>query len=145
MSAVAIPTPDGWDDIDGRRYWDYSTPTSDLVSAFSDDVYPTTYNVDSEPVVVERLALLHVESVEAAYASYHGEGRWEPGRDQGTELTLYALVKLRDGRWCSVDAWNDYTGWGCQDGVDVRIAATRERVISHGMTNEMRDALGVGP
>lgn len=140
---VVIPMPDGWEGIDGRSSWDYETPTGDLAYALSGEFRVTTYNVDADAVETDPITLLNVESVEVAYAAYHGEGRWTPGDRCGTELTLYALLCLRDGRWASIDAWNDYTGWGCQDGVDVRIAATRERVISHGMTDDIRAALGL--
>lgn len=30
------------------------------------------------------------------------------------------LLAMRDGRFAYVEGWNDYSGWGCQDGVEVR-------------------------
>ena|SRR2546421_8420577 len=67
---------------------------------------------------------------------------WQPGDGAGTELELVAVLRLLDGRWASVEAWNDYTGWGCQDGSDVRIGDSEEQVIRHGLSAEGRRALG---
>ncbi len=30
------------------------------------------------------------------------------------------LIELNDGRWAYVSGWCDTTGWGCQDGTDVK-------------------------
>lgn len=76
------------------------------------------------------------------YVSYHGYDRWQPGDDTGTELTLAAVLRLHDGRWASVVAWNDYTGWGCQDGADIRIGATVDEVVAQGLDQESRVLLG---
>lgn len=73
--------------------------------------------------------------------SYHGT-EWTSG-ETGTELNLYAVLRLKDGRWASLEAWNDYTGWGCQDGATVRIGATREAVTRFGLTDAGRRALGM--
>jgi hypothetical protein len=61
--------------------------------------------------------------------------------DVGTELKLVALLRLKDGRYATVIAWNDYTGWDCQDGADVRIAETRDAAICHGLGNDERSML----
>lgn len=49
-----------------------------------------------------------------------------------------AVGRLRDGRWFRVSAWCDYTGWGCQEGGDSVVSATREGIIQFGMTEEER-------
>jgi hypothetical protein len=36
--------------------------------------------------------------------------------DEGS--TFCGVVKLHDGTYASFEAWTDYTGWGCQDGVE---------------------------
>jgi hypothetical protein len=84
-----------------------------------------------------------VEAVEDWYVEYHGEGRWQPGKDVGTELTLVAVLRLRDGRYASLSAWNDYTGWGCQDGSDVRVGPSKAHVARFGLTQSERTLLGL--
>jgi hypothetical protein len=62
--------------------------------------------------------------------------------DVGTELDMVALLELNDGRWASLEAGNDYTGWGCMgDFAAVRIGSTREAVIRYGLTKESRARL----
>lgn len=46
----------------------------------------------------------------------------------GTELQVYAVLRFKDGRWGYLEAWNDYTGWGCQDGVEWNVADTAEQL-----------------
>ena len=84
-----------------------------------------------------------VARVDAYYVSYHKWGPWKPGEPTGSELRLVALAELKDGRWLSVEAWNDYTGWDCQDGSDNRVGATRLQVIHYGLTLDARALLGV--
>ena len=89
------------------------------------------------------LEMEDVARVDAYAISYHDE-RWQPGEATGTELRLTAILELTDGRWASLEAWNDYTGWGCQDGSSVRIGPDRESVVRFGLTSEGRDELGLG-
>lgn len=64
----------------------------------------------------------------------------------GTELHVYAVVRFTDGRWGYVEAWNDFTGWGCQDGIDWRISDEGpERLYEVGMTDEGRARLAWKP
>lgn len=88
------------------------------------------------------LSASNVAEVVAWHVSYHNEGKWQPGMDVGTELDLHALLRLTDGRWASVVAWNDYTGWDCQDGADVRIGPDKPSVIWHGLDSGSRELLG---
>ena len=66
----------------------------------------------------------------------------EPGG--GTELTLVAILRLNDGTFAAVDAWNDYTGWGCRDGVEVLFASTLDDLKAW-LTDETRRRLGIAP
>jgi hypothetical protein len=50
--------------------------------------------------------------------------------------------RLNDGRWFAVEAWNDYTGWGCQDSADVLAGATEEYVVYQGLGVDARKRLG---
>lgn len=92
----------------------------------------------------EPLTMADIARVDTYAISYHDQ-RWTPGEDNGgTELALYALLELADGRWASLEAWNDYTGWGCQDGSTVRIGTDRDTVVRFGLADEGRRALGLG-
>lgn len=53
------------------------------------------------------------------------------------------LGRLVDGRWVTVVAWSDTTGFGCRQGVDWRINDTRELAISQGLDKEARSHLGL--
>ncbi|MFI7691725.1 hypothetical protein ACIBQ6_21840 [Nonomuraea sp. NPDC049655] len=90
----------------------------------------------------EPLTLADVARVDTYAISYYGD-RWKPGDDTGNELELYALLELKDGRWASLEAWTDYTGWGCQDGSTVRIGPDRDTVVRFGLTDEGRSTLGL--
>lgn len=90
----------------------------------------------------DRVTAYEVDEVVRWHVSYHGAGKWQPGTDTGTELSLYAVLRLKSGLWASVVAGNDYTGWGCQDHADVRIGETEEAVVTHGLDAEGRVALG---
>ena len=71
----------------------------------------------------------------------HAFNGWSP--EDGGSVQLHTLVELHDGRWAVGEAWADYTGWGCRDGVDWRIAADRETAIRLGASEEGREALGL--
>lgn len=53
-----------------------------------------------------------------------------------------AVFELKDGRYATVVSWCDYTGWGCQDGGEARIAATEEEAINFGLDGGHRSILG---
>jgi hypothetical protein len=93
---------------------------------------------------VDRICTHDVAEVTDWFVSYHSGGRYVVGSgDTGTELELFAILRLHDGRWASVSAWNDYTGWGCQDGSNVAIGDSREQVITFGLDEEGRRKLGL--
>jgi hypothetical protein len=43
---------------------------------------------------------------------------WGHCNDVGTEWSGGFLMELKDGRWMYLTGWCDYTGWGCQDGIE---------------------------
>lgn len=93
---------------------------------------------------VDAICTHDVAEVTDWFISYHSGGRYEVGSgDTGTELDLVAVLRLWDGRWASVQGWNDYTGWGCQDGSTVAIGESREQVIRFGLDEEGRRKLGL--
>lgn len=117
----------------GKRWWELSTPIDDLQASLEQAVVL--------PADTGSLSIDMVASVER-YAISHNGSNWEPGDDGGTELSLFVVGTLVDGRWFGVEAWNDYTGWGCQDGSDAYVGATEDDVVAHGLTNDARSALG---
>lgn len=46
---------------------------------------------------------------------------------------------LTDGRWFSLTAWCDYTGWGCQDGGEHYVDATRDGALKQLTIEEQVD------
>lgn len=51
--------------------------------------------------------------------------------------------RLADGRWFTLSAWCDYTGWGCQDGCTRRIAETQAAIVRLALTDDERSRLGI--
>lgn len=62
-----------------------------------------------------------------------------------SSVECYAVVRLTDGRWASLSAWADTTGWGCQDGVTWHIGESQEQVERWGLDDDGRKALGIDP
>lgn len=76
----------------------------------------------SESLSRARIDPSEVTSVVAAWGSGSGQGKDSgPGWSKKgvTDWTGGFLLKLTDGRYAYVTGWCDYTGWGCQDGVEV--------------------------
>lgn len=126
-------------EVDGDR-WSVEGPAGELTYAldpseanFATAAAPPTTCPGFDLADVGQVVRYHVDS---------NEGLWAPGRDIGTELEMYLVLKLTDGRWAAVEASTDYTGWGCQSGADVRIGDTEQQVVEYGLTRSGRDALG---
>ena len=121
--------PDFPERVEGDR-WNQPDPIADIIYAL-------------DAAASSGLTLGDLAEVTEYDISSHGL-KWSPGSDAiGSELQMTLLGRLQDGRWFSLDAWNDYTGWGCQDRCDIYIGDTREDVIANGLTAEGRNALGV--
>lgn len=124
--------PDFPEATTSEHRWDQPTPLDDIASAF-------------EVAGVEGVTFEDIASVTHYSIDYHGV-KWEPAPGDsggGTELGMVLLGTLNDGRWFGLEAWNDYTGWGCQDNADLYVGPTREDVIANGITADGRAALGV--
>lgn len=52
----------------------------------------------------------NIQRCVAAWGEQGSYAEWEGG----------FLLELRDGRYAYLSGWCDTTGWGCQDGVEVR-------------------------
>lgn len=130
-----------WPVLDTEKAWGCGAPTDDLVAAFESG-YVTFQTAQPISQPCDRIAVTDIDRVDAYCVKYEGRN-WQPGEEGRTVLEMVVLAELGDGRWASISAWNDYTGWGCQDAADVRIGATREDVIAYGLTNGDRDLLGL--
>ncbi len=51
-----------------------------------------------------------IEAVTAAWGDQGALAEWTGG----------FVFRLKDGRWAYLSGWCDTTGWGCQDGADVK-------------------------
>ena len=130
-------------DLDTKSSWDLPVPYYDLA-------YALTYAEDghhrSTPPADRGVRLADVAEVVRYSISYHDE-KWSPGDEEnwgsfgGTELEMSLVGTLKDGRWFTVEAWNDYTGWGCRDDTDVFLSATESEALSK-LTDSARYALG---
>lgn len=125
---------------EAQRYLD-GNPHYELVSAFEAYGDFSTASFPSEkvnPFTFDDIA----EVTEYDIKSH--EERWEkPGDYIGSELDMVVVGRLKDGRWFSGKAWNDYTGWGCQDGVDWKVADTYTQLVYDGLDDEDRNRLAL--
>lgn len=132
---------------DTKSAWDYDTPMSDLIEALGCALF-TTATVAPEPT--ERLSVFDIKSIEREYVTYNSgyygdgppPGSWAAGDPCGSELDMIVLAELENGLWLGIEAWNDYTGWGCQDGATASVG-TRDDVIRHGLSDDACRKLGL--
>lgn len=57
----------------------------------------------------------------------------------GSEWSGGFLMELKDGRWLYLTGWCDYTGWGCQDGIEETYFDSRPKLESLKKDNEASD------
>lgn len=137
--------PDWPETAEEEFRWDYPAPYADLYAALDTGVFLTA-GVPSE--VAPPFGMSDIASVKGYAISGNDrfggpDGPFQPGQGLGTDLTMILFGQLNDGRWFSVNAWNDYTGWGCRDDSQVRVAADERTIIANGLDNEGREALGL--
>jgi hypothetical protein len=90
-------------------------------------------DTDSDPV-----SRAEIVSVPHMYSSDAGNNRDYDDTD------FAALVELTGGRWATLHAGNDTSGWGCfGDYVRWRVFSSRDEAIAMGLTNESRRWLGL--
>lgn len=129
-------------DSAGIESYTHVTPYSDLIESLDSG---RTGTAEAPSTELDRISFEQVATVEKYAISYHGED-WRPGNYDGyagTELNMTILGTLKDGRYFTVVAWNDYTGWGCQDDSVVRVGATRDDCIRYGLDTAARALLGL--
>ncbi len=68
-----------------------------------------------------------IEEVLCAWGSTpNDDGGGNQSDGFGTEWSGGFVLKLKNGKYAYITGWNDYTGWGCQDGIEIRIADSFE-------------------
>ena len=112
------PTPDP--DLSVEYLWDWPSPYYDFLYALG--------RADA----LEYLGA--IRSVERYSIEHNGSG---------TELSMGILGRIGEDEWFILTGWNDYTGWGCQDGASFTTYSTRQDAIDNGLTNEERTLLGL--
>lgn len=58
------------------------------------------------------------------------------------EENWLVVLKMKDGRWCFVEAGCDYTGWDCRAGGNHYFASSEEELVRYHMTQSNRRDLG---
>lgn len=114
----------------------------DYVSMFSADRETFTA---APPLQKQKIASLKADRVDGVMASY------AISNDIGSELSACGILTLKADHggergyiaehYASFRAWNDYTGWGCQDGVDFHVG-TFQDVLRWGLGDQERRLLG---
>ena len=139
MTLIHPDWPEIPDDVTGWTWHNFEGALYDLREALDTEALEAVpFNTGSE-----KLSITDIATIEKYSLSYGG-GPENPKDGSGTDLSLTILGTLKDGRWFTIEAWNDYTGWGCRDGSEVRTAKTREQAINYGLTKEGRETLGLG-
>ena len=105
------------DDYDWEEVFKYATPTR-IVGA------PDTLSTAS----------FDREDVKQIIGMANGENDYE---------SWLGVFELNDGRFVSISAGCDYSGWGCQEGGSSQVAVTETDIIRYGLTDEDRERLGL--
>jgi hypothetical protein len=123
-------------------YYNLPVPMGDLAHALD---YPHSAQMNATPAPSPAARPVRVWDLAEVVRYYieHNDVVWKPGdKNGGSELNLVVVARTKDGRWVSVEAWNDYTGWDCQDSSDVRIGGSEDQVVRFGLTESGRARLG---
>jgi NADH:ubiquinone oxidoreductase subunit E len=83
-----------------------------------------------EAASLAKVNLDEVEEVVRYYEGYNESEDW-----------LWVL-KMKDGQWCHIAGWCDYTGWDCQAGAEAFYAPAERQLASLHITAESRRKLG---
>lgn len=68
---------------------------------------------------------------------------WWVERGDYAEIDMCAIMRLTKGRWATLEAYCDTTGWGCQDGGEISIGDDYQSIIYFGMGDQMRRRLNI--
>lgn len=116
-----LPTNDGWTDYG----WTNVFPDA----GYHEGTVSVPDNQTAADVTADRIARVD---------------RWDATSADGMgDVNFVALMELVDGTWAACTALTDTTGWGCQQTVVWRVAATRDDVIRFGLDRDGRRRLNV--
>ncbi len=121
MKITDLPTNDVWDHYD----WQYVFAGSE----FYEGAFTVPDGARTDDIDADRIAEV------LAWRATCEEG--------GNDKNFAAIVHLADGRWAGCMAWTDFTGWGCQQGVYWRVAATRDDAVRFCLDKDARRRLGL--
>lgn len=65
----------------------------------------------------------------------------DPGENDGAHWV--GIFELNDGRFISISAWCDYTGWDCRGGGIIFVGGTEEEIIRFGTDLDARRRLNL--
>lgn len=126
MLITELPTNDDWSVDDWRQIFP-NAPEGYSTSCTGTHWAPL--GGSAPDVTAERIARIH------GWQGHSPEG--------GGSRNFACVVELTDGAWAACMAWADYTGWGCQDGVEWRVAADLPSIVSYGLDREGRERLAL--
>lgn len=73
----------------------------------------------------------------------HVKAAWGGSPEGGGSWTGGFLLALKDGRWLYLSGWCDYTGWGCQDGIEEKYFDTEPTLES--LAKDKAESWGTPP
>lgn len=102
--------------------------------------FPTNNGIDAHDweEVFSRIALDHRDVEEVLL--HKGESP-----EGGGSIELEAMLRMKDGTFTTIDAWADYTGWGCQDSVQYRTHRSQGEAYMLGLSDRGREWFGIKP
>lgn len=121
MNLVVLPTNELWTDSD----WRYVLAGSE----FYEGAFTAPDGQRADDITADRIGHVDIWAVE--------------NPEEMADYNFAALVELTDGTWAACVAWTDTSGWGCQQGVYWRIAATRDDAIRFCLDKDARRRLGL--
>ena len=65
---------------------------------------------------------------------------WYEGENDGD--SWMGVLRMKDGRWCYIESWCDYTGFDCQGGGESFYASSEAELAFGCLTQEARRAFG---
>jgi hypothetical protein len=107
------------------------------------DENATTTTVPTLTEFLDEWAFLLTEPGAPARDDITGVDAYWCTRGDLSETNVAALLTLTGDRWAALVSWCDTTGYGCQNGTDWKVCATREEAISQGLDKDARGRLGV--
>lgn len=67
---------------------------------------------------------------------------WSDSPEGWGSEDVMMVLRMKDGRWCYVEAWCDTTGWDCRAGGEAYFASSEEELVRTKLTQIARRTLG---